>query len=931
MKRWAAALVFVFIYCLSAFAQAKVTVSGTVVENDTSLPMMQAAVQLLSPRDSSSIAGTVTDLDGRFTLRAVPADYIVKFSYLGFTTRYLDIHVTPSANGTDLDVIRMEPDNERLENSVVTAKAPIVTVVADTVVYNPEAFRLDDDAMLEDLLKKIPGLEIKGETITLQGRAISELLINGERFFSGNVRTGIQSLSADMVDKINAYERESDFARITGIDDGEEVPVLDIRIKKNMLDGWKGNTNTGAGSDWRYALRLNANNIKKDKQNTVMASWRNINDKISLNNASRTQLGGGSGGDNSRREAGYTFSSKWDKGKMEGNVHYNGNRRLAVSDNEAEHIVASGNYFTDSHSNVNAGANTPKGDVRVEWRPVKNITLVLKPTFNWNVNDSFTHTLGGNYSSDPSGISDSTTLRAITKNNTDNGNLNLQNKFNGSIYFQVTRRFDSKKGRSLTFAVSDNSTITSTNTVTRYRTRYYKIKRNPDSVLLRRQYTDLDSYNHSLYGSVSYNEPLGNGWHFQTILRTDLRLNESRRNIYDLKKCDSDWEIPDNVRTGAALSHSLPSAYREYQQEDISSLGHYNFRVAALTTNVRYVRKKLNMTAGFIARPQHTRLTYLDDGQEKEFKTKVFTFSPNFKIDWKPKKTRKFTANYRTNTGNPSVYDLLPISSGTNPLYLHFGNPKLEPSITHNFQLSYNHSNVRKQNSLICNASYKSINNSVSNSTIYDTETGGRTVTPMNIDGKWTANFSVVYNKTFDKEGRFSISEHLSGQYDNNVSFLYNSKIKADEINTATRMMLKESLDANYRNDWLELTVNLGAEGTDEHSLLRPDMDQRPYTLNAGFTSMFIFPMKLRLTTSFATIAQRGFSYEEFNREYYVLNASLSKTIKKKATLKLEASDLLHQLPNLTRAFSAERRSITVYNGINSYVLARFIYRFDIK
>jgi len=539
MKKVVAALICVIFCSIRAFAQATVPISGTVLEGDTSLPMMQAAVQLLSPKDSSAIAGTVTDTEGRFSLRAAPADYIVKFSYLGFSTQYVDIHVTASANGCDLDITRLMPDNELLESSRVVAQAPVVTVVADTVVYNPEAFRLDDDAMLEDLLKKIPGLEIKGETITLQGRPISELLVNGERFFAGNVRTGLQSLSADMVDKINAYERESDFTRITGIDDGEEVPVLDIKIKKNMLNGWKGNTNTGGGTETRYSLRLNANNIKKDKQNTVMASWRNINDKISMNNASRTQLGGGSDGENARREAGYTFASTWEKGKIEGNLHYNGNARTAVSDNESEHIISSGNYFTNSHSLVGANANTPKGDVRIEWRPVKNITLVVKPTFNWNVTDNRTHSTGGNYSEDPEGLTESE-LKAITKTNTDNTVLTLQNKFNGSIYFQVTRRFDSKKGRSLTFVMSDNSTFNNTSTATSYQTRYYKIKRNPDSLLLRRQLTDAGSTNHSVYGHLAFNEPLGKGWHFQTTLRTDMRVTDSRKDIYNLKACDSE-------------------------------------------------------------------------------------------------------------------------------------------------------------------------------------------------------------------------------------------------------------------------------------------------------------------------------------------------------------------------------------------------------
>ena len=241
---------------------------------------------------------------------------------------------------------------------------------------------------------------------------------------------------------------------------------------------------------------------------------------------------------------------------------------------------------------------------------------------------------------------------------------------------------------------------------------------------------------------------------------------------------------------------------------------------------------------------------------------------------------------------------------------------------------SYNQSDIQKQSSLIINSGLTAVKNAVSNSTIYDTETGGRTVTPKNIDGRWNATASLVYNKTFG-DGTFSISEHLSGAYNNNVAYLYNSTLKEDEVNTATRLMLKQSLDCNFRREWLELTLNLSADGTDERSLLRPQMNQRPYTLRAGLTSLFIFPWRMRLTTTFYTIAQRGYTNASFNRDYYVLNASLSQTlIKKKLTLRVEGNDLLHQLPSMTRNFTSERRSIVTYNGVNSYIVARLVYQF---
>ena len=910
-----------------SLAQTPVTLSGTVLESDTSLPVIQAAIQILSTRDSTSLVGCITEDNGRFSLKVKPGDYIVKISSLGYQTQYLDIHLTTALDGTDLDVIRLSTDTELLEEATVVAKAPIVTVSADTLIYNPEAFKLEDDAMLEDLLKKIPGLEIQGDNVLLHGQRISELLVNGERFFSGNLRTGLQSLTADMVEKINAYERESDFARLTGIDDGEQVPVLDIKIKKNALEGWRGTLNTGYGTSSRYNGRLNANNIGKKKQNTLVFSARNISDMISLNNASRNQLGGGSDGNNHRRSAGYTFAAQKEKLKVEGNLHYNGNHKYTLSDTRAEHIISSGNYFTTSDARGITNGNNPTGEIKFEWRVNPKTTLVFRPWFDASLSDTYSSTQNGNYSSDPDGITDSLDIRSITKTTSQNASHSFTQRLNYSLLTQVIRRFE-KQGRSLSFSLYNYGTFASNDMGSDYNTRYYRIKANPDSLLKRNQYVRTRSTYGRWYASISYNEPLSKRLYFQATVIPDYRRNQSDRDVYNLAAAHSGWTPPENPSRNAFLA-GLPQNYTAYRQDEISSDGLYEFSMLSVTTNLRYIKKSFRLTGGVVSRPQWTRLSYPDGEETVVNKKFLCTFSPYVNLVYTPKKSRKLSLSYRTTTGQPSVYELLPISNGTNPLYVHYGNPDLKPSITHTVNFSFNRSNIKKQYSMIINSGLTAVENSVSNSTIYDAETGGRTVTPKNIDGRWTATASLIYNKTFG-DGTFSISEHLSGNYSNNVAYLYNSKLKEDEVNIANRLMIKQSLDCNLRWSWLELTLNLSADGTDERSLLRPAMNQRPYTLRGGLTSLVILPWKMRVSTTFYTIAQRGYTYSAFNRDYYVLNATLSQTlIKKKLTLRVEARDLLHQLPSMTRNFTSERRSVITYNGVNSFVLARLVYQFS--
>ena len=920
-------VVFILMNAMLCAAQNTVRLTGTILENDTSLPLLQAAVQLLSPKDSSTVAGSMTDNDGRFSFRVAPGDYVVKISSLGFIPQYIDLHLTKAIDGTELDVIRLAPDNELLEEAVVRAKTPIVTVSADTLVYNPEAFRLEDDAMLEDLLRKIPGLEIHGETVLLHGRPISELLVNGERFFSGNLRAGLQSLSADMVEKINAYQRESDFARLTGVDDGEEVPVLDIKIKKNALNGWKGTVNSGYGTSSRYTGRINANHIDKKKRNTVIASIRNTSDPISLNNASRNQLGGGAGGDNNRGEAGYTFALRKEKVKLEGNLYYSGNHKRLLSDTQAEHIVSSGSYYTSSDALNLSNSHTPKGGLSMEWKINPKTTLILKPSFSATLSDTYTDSEGGNFASDPAAAADSAALRSITKTTTDNEQHQFSRRLNYSLYAQIVRRFE-KKGRTFSLSFYSTGTYTGTDQGSDYRTRYYRIASNPDSLLRRDQYIHSRSSANRWYASFSYNEPLGKKISFQTIILPDYRRSHTVRNVYDLVAADPGWSVTNSPSRRDFLS-SLPENYPYSRLDAISSDGLYQFYMLSITTSLRFVYKKVRFTSGLITRPQWTRLSYPEEGEIQVTKVSLCTFAPYINLTYSPKKSNKLSFLYKTTSGIPSVYDLLPVSSGTNPLYVHEGNPNLRPSLTHTVNLSFNKSNIKKQNSLIINSGLTAIKDAVSNSTIYDPETGGRSVTPRNIDGRWTLTASLVYNKTFG-DGTFSISEHVSGNYNNNVAYLYNSKLKADEINVANRLMLKQSFDCNFRRDWLELTLNLSGDRTDERSQLRPEMNQQPYTLRAGLSSQIAFPWDMRLTTTFYTIFQRGYTIASFNRNYFVLNATLSQTlIKKKLTLRIEGRDLLRQLPSMTRNFSSDRRAVTTYNGVNSFVIARLVYQFS--
>lgn len=899
-------------------------------------PIVQAAAMLLTP-DSALVRGVVTDGQGRFSLRAEPGSYILKITLLGYADRCFDIQCTPAQGGMDLGTIILQTEAAFLASAVVTATANVVSVAEDTLVYNPAAFHLPEDAMLEDLLRKIPGLSIDGGEVTLHGKPISQLLVNGERFFSGNVKAGLKSLTADMVEKINAYERESDFTRITGVDDGEREPVLDLKIKKGFLDLWKTQTNIGGGTSDRYSGRVNANNIGKQKQTTVVLGQKNISGQAGIGTTGRNQLGTGSAGDRMSREAGLSFSRKNKVLNLNGNVHYDGTVREALSRNKNENISSSSLSWSNSNYLTNALNHTVKSDFVLEWRPQKNHTIYVKPEFQYtqNANRSGYHSAyfvknPYEYVADPNdwleqSYPEGDPLKDARSNTGDNVTTNYNHRTAATVTASWTYRF-AKKGRTLSIRTKDSYTATEEDLFNNYRTRYYRIKKNPDSLQIRSLRSLTEGANTALMLQAAWNEPLGGGFHLQTTLRYQREIRTNDKDYYNLVLIDPAWCPTTEVSHRSAIA-SLPVGYETGLSDNLSAHGRYDYYAGAAVVSLRYVRKKFNMTLGGTFRPQRTVLTWYEEGVAKNQENHYFQVAPNITVRYNPRKTEQCSFTYSNWASLPSMYQLIPISSGTNPLYVHVGNPDLKPAQVHSMSLSYNISNIQRQQSLILNGTFRLTEDQIATVTSYDHETGIRTTQQGNIDGNWRATGSVVFNKTFGKSG-WSVSNHTGGEYQNNVAYLYDTKKKIDEINVAPRLMVKEQFDLNFRGEWLEAGFNARAEYTMERSNLRPEVNGDVFNLTAGTSAVIIFPWAMRLSTDFAVMDQRGYYYPELNRQYYIWNASLAQPLlKKKMTLRLEAFDMLGQLSSMTRTFGSQSRAVGLYNGINRYVMLRAIFR----
>ena len=220
---------------LSVFSQSKgIKVTGCVIEKESKEPVFQANVQMLNLPDSVYVTGVASDEKGMFTLPDVTSGkYLLKISYVGFKNKFIPIQLSSSTPKKDMGKVELEADAILMKETVITAQVPEVQVVEDTLIFNSAAYRTPDGAMLEELVKKFPGAEVDDDgNIKINGKQVKKVMLNGKEFFGGDVKTGMKNLPVEMVDKVKVYDKKSDLARITGIDDGEDETVLDLKVKK---------------------------------------------------------------------------------------------------------------------------------------------------------------------------------------------------------------------------------------------------------------------------------------------------------------------------------------------------------------------------------------------------------------------------------------------------------------------------------------------------------------------------------------------------------------------------------------------------------------------------------------------------------------------------------------------------------------------------
>lgn len=929
MKKWVLGLLLISCWGFSAFAQSsgsRSRISGVVVDGDDKSPIMQATIQVLSLPDSTMVTGDVTDNDGKFSIATRPGKYVLKVSFVGYTPTYKPFTLTKAKPSLNMGQLTLNSDAIMLEGAVVVAEAPEVTAVADTLVYSSSAYRVPEGSALEELVKKLPGAEVdENGKITINGKEIKKIMIDGKEFFADDPNIAMKNLPVNIIDRVRAYDKQSDMARVTGIDDGEEETVLDLSVKPGMNQGWLGNVDAAMGTEDRYSGKLMASRFWGENQMTAIGSMNNVNDN-SFPGGGGGFRRGGQNGLNAIKMGGFNFATKNEKLETGGSVNFKYNDADIQSKQNAETFVSSDVSSFENVLRAQRNKNTNlRADFRFEWTPDTMTTLIFRPNFSYGKTNNGSSSKSYTFNDDPGyniddmiGTEDITSLVPEEKiiNTIVRNSLSKSDdlSFGGSLMFN--RRLG-KSGRNITLRGTYNYTNDDSEQFSTSETDYYQ--KSPEErleILNRYITTPTKSYNYSL--RASYSEPIFKGGFLMFSYNFQYKRSTTDNSTYDMP---NDWTIGNGFLQNSAVYNPELSKSAEYD--------YYNHQV---DVQLRWIREKMRLNAGVSFQPQNTKLAYKKGSLDTTVVRNVFNFTPTLDFRYNFSKTSQLRINYRGRSSQPSMTDMLPTTDDTDPLNVKMGNPGLKPSFTNSLMGFYNFFNTEKQRGLMTHIRFQNVLNSISNRRTYNETTGGYTTMPENINGNWNL-FGLLGTNTALRNKKFTINTFTTISYNNIISYISDKALlELADKNKTKQLNLGERLRGTFRNDWWEFSLNGTFNTMRTRNSFQEQNNMNTYEFSYGASTNIYLPWNMAIATDLSQNSRRGYSDASMNRDELIWNAQISQNFLKgnAATVSIQFYDILRNQSNVSRTISAAMRQDTEYNSIYSYCMVHFIYRLNL-
>lgn len=900
-------MLLMILFSPMAFAQQSgVNVTGSVVEQGSDTPIEQATVRLLNVKDSAMVRGVVSARNGSFTLKNVKkGSYLLHITFIGYDPLYQPLQITGKKNPVNVGKLELSDGAIELGEAVVIGKAPEVTVRNDTVEYNADSYKVTEGSVLEDLLKKMPGVEVDSEgKITVNGKEVKKVMVDGKEFFSDDPKVASKNLPAKMIDKLQVLDKKSDMAQMTGFDDGEEETVINLTVKPGMKQGWFGNAYGGYGSKDRYEGNAMVNRFVNNDQITFMGGANNTNNMGFSDLASTmfSGMGGGGGrrggfgagsGITSSGNAGLNFSKEFkpDKLTLGGNTRYSHSDNDARSKSDRQNILPGDSSSYDNSEAMSRTKSDNFGvDFRLEWKPDTMTQLIFRPSF------SFSHSMNDNFS-------DATTLdnERDTVNTNKSSNYSESNGYNLNASIDFSRKLNNK-GRVFSATLSGGNSDSYSDGMNRSDIVYFnQTDALKNSIIDQRSRYDNKGFNYRAY--VSWVEPIGHNNFIQATYSISQRKQEALKNVYNQ---DAD-----------GIYNVLDSAYNQsYRNNFISQRASLSFKSQ---------RAKFNYTIGLNLDPSYSSSeNFVGDTTLSKITRKVVNLSPMAQFNYMFDKRTNLRIMYNGRTSQPSMTQLQPVADISDPTNITIGNPDLNPRYTNNVFIRFQQFTPEKQRAFMIMANGSYIINDIVSYTSYNQETGVKTTTYKNVNGNYSGNVRMMLNTPL-KNKKFSINSMTMASFANSNGYIN------EEKNTNRNLILSERGGIDFRSSYLDLGVNGNIRYNATSNSLQKENNQNTFNYGAGGYTTIYLPLNFKIESDVNWSTNSGYG-DGFKQNEVLWNASASKSFLKnnQGTLRFKIYDILQQRSNISRSITASYIQDSEYNTLGSYFMVHFIYRFSI-
>ena len=910
------------------------TVSGNVHDAELKEPMVQATVQLFRRRDSTFVGGTVTDLRGNFSVEA-PANGVYKLRISSVGYQSIEREVTLRRNQSqDMGLLLMSPESVMLKEAVVTGRAAQVIVKKDTLVYNPEAYRTPEGSPIEELIKRIPGAEVDEDgNITINGKAVKKILLDGKEFMLGDVETALKNIPVNIIQNMKFYDQQSDQARITGIEDGEKETVIDFTIKKGMNRGYMTNLDLAGGTNHRYASRGMGSSFTDKTRFVILGNFNNKDENAGWWNRR---------GLNARKMLGTNLNyDDGDKLKLDASIRWNHRDGDNENENASEKFYSeTDRTFSNSFSKNLSRSNNWWGNVRVEWKPDSLTNILLRANGSIGTSDGTSTSASATFDADPylyvddplGSLMPTSPLAPYMVNHNNSASLSYGENKNTWAMLQFYRRLN-PRGRNITLRLEGNLGDNKDRSASNNEVFLHRIKNQDgqDSTYFTARYNTTPSDNSGYVLSVLYSEPLWKGAHLQANYELRYSQNKSDRQTYDFSHMAVNpfADVMPEYREWDPWVGSIPSL-DDYLDRNLSRYSEYKNYTHNIRLTLRHWQEEYDYNVGFLVQPQHSNFIQDYRGVYVDTVRNVTNLTPTFDFHYKFSDQQNIWVHYRGDTRQPEMTQLLDITDDSNPLYITQGNPGLKPQFTNSLNVYYNNYIQKYKRSIVFYVNYRHIRNSISNMVRYNPETGGSISRPENINGNWNVNGGFTFNTALDSAAHWNIGADTRLRYNNYVSYVAQQQSDAVK-NTTKTTNVNERLTASYRNNWLEVSLDGQLNYQHSRNELQPSANLDTWQFNYGGQFLVRLPLDFEVSMNLHERSRRGYNDASMNTDELLWNGQISKPFLKNKSLivALNFYDLLGQQSNYERWVNASGRSDTRYNSINSYAMLHVRYRLN--